>query len=327
VTVANLVAVGIIVWRDWRSPIIYFLVQAAVAAVHVVALHFVLWRRMPGSGPAKAAPHRLREVWRFAAGMTGLTLCGILLSQMDKVVVSRIVPLEEFGYYMIGALVASGLLIILTPVFNAVFPRFSALAAAGDEQAARELYHGVVQVLAVLLLSAAAVAAMFSYDVLLLWMRDEKTARAAAPIAAVLLTGTALNGLIYPTYALQLAHGWTRLGLMINLVQLAIVIPLLIAFASWRGAIGAALVWPILNLGYIAAGVPLTHRRLLLGAAGEWLRDVLPPLVVAVAVAALARFFQPADVSRLLYLVMTSAVTLAAASFAAPRVRGALLRR
>jgi O-antigen/teichoic acid export membrane protein len=130
----------------------------------------------------------------------------------------------------------------------------------------------------------AAVIALFSSDILRLWTGSAVTAQNAAPIVSVLVLGTALNGLMNLPYALQLACGWTSLGLRINIFLIATMVPAIFFMASRYGPIGAAAVWVALNSIYMLIGVPLTHHRLLKGEAGRWfIEDFgLPLLGVAI---------------------------------------------
>jgi len=96
-------------------------------------------------------------------------------------------------------------------------------------------------------------------------------------------------------YALQLAHGWTRLAFFQNVLSVFIVVPAIWWLGSHYGGPGAATVWVALNLGYVLISVPLLHRRLMRGEMSHWyLRDVLPPALTAIATAGAIRLFLPA---------------------------------
>ena len=56
-----------------------------------------------------------------------------MLMQLDKVLLSRLVSLEDFGVYALAGVVASGLYVFLTPLFNVIYPKMSELVAAGNE--------------------------------------------------------------------------------------------------------------------------------------------------------------------------------------------------
>jgi O-antigen/teichoic acid export membrane protein len=87
------------------------------------------------------------------------------------------------------------------------------------------MYHGSTQVMAVMILPAAAVIALFSREILLLWTGNPEVVQNAAPIVSILVIGTALNGMMNLPFALQLAYGWTRIGLVINSAFIFTLVP------------------------------------------------------------------------------------------------------
>lgn len=44
----------------------------------------------------------LRGVWKFAGGMVGITFLALLLMQVDKIILSKMLSLSEFGYYTLA---------------------------------------------------------------------------------------------------------------------------------------------------------------------------------------------------------------------------------
>jgi O-antigen/teichoic acid export membrane protein len=315
--------VVLVLWLVSPTLQAFFYWQIAAGAVTTLLLGAVLWRVIPG--PAKTAcfrVERLRETWRFAAGMSGIAVTVLLLTQIDKIILVRLLSLEAFGYYALASAAAAGLVQISSPVFSAFYPRLTHLVTVGDEEELRRVYHLGAQLLSILMLSATTLIALFSAELLLLWTQDATVAATAAPLLSLLIIGTGLNGVMSMPYALQLASGWTRLALYTNIAAVFVLIPLLILLAERYGAIGAAAVWPVLNLGYVVIGVQLTHRRLLRGEARRWyLQDFGFPLVTAVLIAGSARLLLPDQLSMpslAAALVAIGCATSGAAAFSTP---------
>jgi len=329
VTLANGGAV-LILWLVSSTIQAFFLWLVAASAAKAILLSVFLWKSLPlATRPSQFDLHQVRNVWRFAVGMTGITASALILTQLDKVIVSRLLDLKTFGYYALAGMFGSGLSMIVASVFNTIFPRFSALVAAHDEEALKRLYHRCTQLMAVLVLPLAAVLALFSTDILQFWTKNAELARDAGPVATLLVIGSALNGLMNLPYALQLAYGWTGVGLRINLFLTVTLVPSVWILTSHYGAIGAASAWAGLNCIYIAIGVPLTHRRLLRGEMGRWLvEDVGLSLTAVLLVAGLGRALITQPTSAGMATVNFSVVffgALIAAAFAAPQIRSRLL--
>ena len=61
--------------------------------------------------------------------MSGIAVLSVILTQMDKVILSRMLPLETFGYYSLaGAVAMKALGYLVLPVFNSVYPMFYAIS-------------------------------------------------------------------------------------------------------------------------------------------------------------------------------------------------------
>ena len=290
VTLSNGGAV-LVLWRVSRTIEAFLVWQISVSAVQAVLIALLLWSNLPSPGRSpRFNPSLIRGVWRFAAGMSGITLVGLILTQVDKVLVSKLLTLRIFGYYTLAWTVANGLLTISTAVFNVIFPRMSAQVAASEESGIRQSYHRGAQLMAVAILPVAAILSFFSFDILRLWTRSTETAAFDARILSVLVVGSALNALLYLPYALQLAFGWTRISLVAGLVSVAVVVPSLFPMTKYFGALGAASVWAGLNVLNMLIVVPIMHRRLLPGETWRYFGDIGFPLLATMGVATLGRW-------------------------------------
>lgn len=310
-----------ILWKVSPTITAYFTWQIVVSALWVTLLTVFLWRSLPPADRSPVfRPALLRNISRFAAGMSGIAISAIILTQMDKIILSKLLSLETFGYYALAG-VASGVVpfLLVSPVFNALFPRFTSLAATHDDTALKILYHQGSQLMATIVLPVAAVLAFFSFDILLLWTGNAKTAGMASPIVSVLVIGMALNALMTLPYALQISHGWTSIGLRINTFLIITLVPAIYFMTTRYGAVGAASVWVVLNGIYMTIGVPLTHRRLLQGEMRRWfVEDVLPPALTAVLLCSLGRWFVKSPMTPMItiaslftvLLITTAAATL-----------------
>src|SRR5205085_477917 len=130
------------------------------------------------------------------------------------------------------------------------------------------------------------------------WTGSATVAARTAPVAAVLVIGSALNGLMHPPYALQLASGSTRLPLTLTLGQLVFMVSAVTLLTFRFGLIGAACAWPAMNALYLLVGSIWTFRLLLPGAWRDWMVwDVGLPAAAALVPVVLARRFiaLPAD--------------------------------
>ena len=268
-----------------------FLAQTGVALIAVVALRALAWRELGRSAEARFDWRALAAIWRFSLGMGGVTLTAILLTQLDKILLSRLLGLERFGEYMVAASLTAGLLLLVTPLFGIIFPRFSALVASEDEAALGALYRDGSRLFALAFLPLVLVVALYGQELVTVWTGRPDTAARAAPIVLLLALGYAINGIMFFPYSLQLALGLSRLPLMINGALLVLMVPLVLVLTSRYGAIGGAGAWPVLQFIYLFVGTIVTHRHAGgQGSAGRWImRSVAVPFALAGAVIGASR--------------------------------------
>ena len=311
----------VVLWLVSPTIHAFFLWQLIGAAAHTAVAGIVLWRGLPGAGRPRFRRDLLRGIWRFAAGLSGTSVLILALTQSDKLILSSVLSLRYFAYYSLAALAAGSLAYLFLPVYQAAFPRFSALVAAGDLAGLTSTYHRMAQLVAVLVLPTAILVAAFSRRILELWTGSAATADQTQTLLWLLILGTALNGLMNVPYALSLAYGWTRWPFLLNLAALAVFLPTLLVAALRYGGTGAAATWLALNAGYVLLGIHTLHRRLLPTEKVRWyVHDVAAPALAALGVVGVARLLIPVGLgtaSTVLCLGLTLALAMAAAAAAA----------
>jgi len=328
---ATLVGLGgvLIIWRVSTTIHALLIWQICVNAVCVATLRICLWSSLPSS--ERRARFDLvvaQNVRGFAAGMTGIAVTSLVLTQADKLLASKLFSLRTFGYYALAWSLANSPLVVAGCLFNVSFPRMSALVSAGDEEAMSQLYHRGSQLMAVLILPVAAIVSLFSFEILHLWIGNSETASGAAPILSVLFAGSAINALLYLPFVLQLAAGWTKLPLVAGVVSIMILVPLMFPMAKYFGPVGAASIWTMLNVLNMLIAVPIMHRRLLRGETWNYFEDIGLPLLGVVSTVTLGRLMFTKFDSRLATIAVLSGLWLVSqlvAVLAAPLVRTSLV--
>ncbi len=333
-TVANAGAALLVLSLD-ATLTVYLIWFAACAAVHTAVAGCMLWRALPAAtGRVRFDPALLRSSWQFSGGAAGIGITGVLLIHADRLIASRLLTLEQFGYYGVASTIGRSLYLLIAPVYSAVFPRLSGLVAQSDVARAAALYSSASQLMAFAIAPPAAVIFWLGFDAAHAWLGSTAAAQAVAALAAALALGSMFNGFMNLPYARQLAHGVTRIGLGTNLLLLAVSLPAAFALHGAFGAVGVASTWLVINVLYFAVGTPLTHYVLRVPGAAHWaLVDVLPPTIAAFAIAGAFHAAVGAGGSRIgsgLLVGTALVLSYASALLVAPAVRReavALVRR
>ena len=277
------------------SPTIkaFLLWQMLMTVFNCAVLFIFYWRALPISAEKpQFKMSLLKDIWRYAAGMAGTSLVVLVLTQTDKLILSKMLTLENFGYYSLAiTLAGTGIGMIVGSIQTTYFPQFSQLVAQEKLEEMRALYHRACQVMSFFLIPTVTTIAFFSYEILLVWTRKPEIAENTYLLLTLVAVGTGLNGLMHLPYYAQLAYGITKIGFWQNVVAIVFLIPFMIWATYHYGALGGALSWAILNFSYTITGLQIMHRMILKGELKKWYTvDVGFPLLLALAFNTFAYF-------------------------------------
>lgn len=311
---------------------LFFFWQVAINVMQLVAGYFLVWNALPAILRRPCFDLNLiTPLWRFAAGTAGTALTGVLLTQSDKIVLIKILPLENFGYYTLAGVLASIPSMIAMPFFNAVYPRLTQLVAAGNKKELIETYHRACQFLSVIVIPLGVVLAFFSKELIFLWTGNIGTADNTHLLSSVLLVGSTLMCLMIIPYSLQLAYAWTKLGLYLNLIAVITLIPSLFWVVSIFGALGACYIGVALYTGQMLVMIHCMHLRILKNEKISWyVDDVGKPLVGPLIVGMLGRVFVVDKMEPPIFILVLGSILFCAvfcSAMSAPLVRIALVNR
>jgi O-antigen/teichoic acid export membrane protein len=283
--------------EDGGGVVDLFAWQCGVAAVSLAAFAWIARSRLRPLCPhPRGSLESLRRVRGFATGIAFTSILAFALTQIDKILLSKLLPLADFGLYVLASSLADALALLAAPFYTALLPRFAQLIGRGNEQEVADLYLRAARLLAAVLAPCAGLLIVFGDSVVLVWSGSASLGLQIAPLVAVLACGRMVNCFMQIPAALQVAWGWVSLGVKLNAVAVLVLVPLLLITVPEHGAIAYAWCWVALNLGYLFVGTMLMHRRLLPGVRNRWAWEaVLRPvaLVLACMLAARALFDVP----------------------------------
>lgn len=302
----------------------FFVWQGIISFITLVIYAVTLNRMLPAAR-ASFSLDALKSIRKFSGSMFIIAFLALLITQIDKLLLSRMLTLEEFGYYALAGTIVSALYMLPGSIATAIYPRFVEMVSSSNSKALISYYHKGSQLTTVLMGSSALVLIFFGGDLILIWTGSNSLAIQIAPLVRALALGALLNGLLWIPYQLQIAHGWTSLALRTNLVSIFIAIPSIIWATENYGAIGAAWVWVFLNCCYFFATISLMHHRLLTGEKWRWyFRDVGLPMLVGLITTITLRMIAPnyqVIYIRLFEISFIAAIILTSMALTMPAIR------
>lgn len=259
-----------------------FLWQIFIGISYTLLIRFFFWNAF---GKFKELHFNILEVKRiftFAFQMAGVTTSAILLTHIDKIILSIMLSLSDFAIYMLAINMSNIFQIIINPIHNILYPKFGELYSKKDFKGLLELYSLSLSGVAALIFPMSLIMFFCSYELTFIYTSDMNLAGIVAPILSILTIGIAFNSVMYIPYTLQLGTGFTKIPLCINIAFFLIIVPLLLFLSKEFGGRGAAFSWLILNSLYLIINPFITHKYILKPYQKKvYILNILPPLILA----------------------------------------------
>lgn len=239
----------------------------------------------------------VRQLSRYSAGMFLTALCGLLLANLDRIVLSKLVPAEDFGRYTLAFTAAGLLQMIILAFYRSYYPRFSELKASGDDARLKKTYYQGCRYVGAVIVPTAVAACVFAPELFRIWMGSSD--ETVIVVFRLLIVATTCSGLMWLPAALQQAVGWTRLHVSLMILALCLGLPCLVLGIKAFGTVGATAMMLVHGAIEITLGLWLMNRVLYPGENFRWYGLVMiSPLVAAVPLALASAALMPTGMER-----------------------------
>jgi O-antigen/teichoic acid export membrane protein len=188
-----------------------------------------------------------KRIWRFVGGMMLISLVASLNTQMDKIAISKLLSLENLGYYTLAVSLAQGISILVSPISMALLPRFTALYSTNKIEEASNLYHKVSLFISILVFSLMSNMAFFSKELIWIWTGKTELALNSYALVPIISFAYAILSLQIIPFNIAIANGYTKLNNLLGIISLFVTIPGYWIATRHSGAIGAAYVFCVVQ--------------------------------------------------------------------------------
>lgn len=287
----NVIRSGCVVIPIYFLPDIrlFFAWQALASIVLMLIMRSALHRHIRSSDMktgklrGRFSMAALVRTRKYTLGMLGMSIIAALNMQIDKLVVSKVLPLAEFAQYSIVFTLASCPYILTLPIATALLPRFTNQLEANRGSELAYLYRTSTYYIASIGTISGIGLYFFVDDVMSLWMRDLTIDYAALDSARLLALGSILLTFQLTPYQLSLAHGHTKTNLQLGAFILLISFPLQVYLTTSYGMVGAAVPWLLINLvAFIYLGLVLNWKFLVTTPRAYFFKDIMPAFLIGV---------------------------------------------
>lgn len=236
--------------QAWVYTLSFACVACLEVCVNAISVQRMLGRKPAGeSGEKIALGPLLKEVSVLSGGI----LVGLLVSQLDRIVLSRTMDVTSFGIYTVMVTFALALLQLNAPLTRAYFP-----VIVHDIQ-----NHGRVSdvhikrlLIGTLLFSTlpALLAFTLAPQILEIWLHDPLVVNIGSWPLRLLLLAIALNSLYGCIYQIILARGQSHKVLFFNLVSLLIAVLVILLWEKDVGLMLGGVIWVTNSLTQMILG-------------------------------------------------------------------------
>jgi O-antigen/teichoic acid export membrane protein len=237
----------------FRSIEFFFVWQLAASLIFVFLIRKVVWRMLYNatSRPIFSITS-LRAIQNFAGGMLGITIISSINTHSDKIVVSKVFSLIDFGSYSVASLIGQIPSMLALPIAVTMLPRLTRHFSRNEFDELISIFMRYSMIISLVAFVSAGAIILIASEILTIIL-SAKPSTDLISATQLLTLGGALLAVQFMPYHLAIACGHTRTNLIIG-GAMAAVMPFAIWFgASNFGLIGVA--WPWLLINAVAAVV------------------------------------------------------------------------
>lgn len=256
-----------------------------------------------------------KKVVVFTLQMLLTTVVWLIVSQFDKLYLSKVSLLSEYGMFTIAVQLSSIIMILSSPFSVALLPKLVQLKEKKDTSEYENVYITSFHFLMSILIPVCCVITFFSYEILLLWTQSTEIAIYGNVIVKLYVIGNLLLAISGFAYYILFSNGNLKPHVYMSIISAAIIIPAYILVINRYGAVGSAVVWVAYNFILILVWIPYVQiKQSSLKVTFEFYLSLLKITSVSFSIVALIKWLN-IDCGNIGLLVLLSFTMLIASAF------------
>lgn len=281
------------------SGYLYFSYQIAITIIELIILKIyaanVVADKMLLTRRDAVPANDFFNLFYKSAQIWFLTLIWVAATQIDKVILSKIMPLEEFGYFTVVSALASGLLMLGSPVTSAAMPRMSRYFREQSYGDCEKIYFQMTSLLSLVSVPMALTLATAPEHALFIFTNSTLVAMQYSSILIFYSIGSLLLLLSGMTFLLQYSAGNLIANIRQNFLFLVFLVVAMLVMTNLENLRGAAYAWLFSNILLIIYFIQPLNKLRGAGFHGRWLYAALiKPFLISGPSLAIVIYFSPA---------------------------------
>jgi O-antigen/teichoic acid export membrane protein len=307
--------------------------------IHIIELALLMYRFYSKSIKTKLNSiffsldyKAIKKIFPFAISIAYSTGIWIVIRQLDKLLLSNILSLKEFGYMSLVSLVSSSLTAISTPLFLAMIPRMILQNSMGNVDKVMSMYLNMSEIIVWLVGSLAAIFYLFSKEIFFILTDNIEAAIWCSEVLPWYVLGSSIIVLGSCQYYLQNIFGNLRLYVIGSTVALFLEVPLSYYITSNYGAVGAGKLWFIFSLIWFFLLTPIVHKKYIFVIRFKWFVRLFS-IILSIGISSLIIFYfvqlniDEPKIDLVVKILITSFSLFFVSSFSVSIIRNTVLSR
>lgn len=247
----------------YKSIIIYYYVFIIVDVLYCIILRISTGRYLVNSLRKSwrlSDMKLIKRVWKYAAGIVSISILSLLLTQLDKIILSRYLSLREIGAYNSMFTLGSLSRVLSTGVSVAVLTEFSQLYSSRDYNQLEKSYIFTWKGVACFTACVVTYVAFFAETIMIVWTKNDFYAANARNYAPYLMIGIGAVALQEIPYSYLLAKGRTKINIILGVAILPIYGVSSYFAIKNHGMLGASIVYALVFFAHTIVYLAMANK-------------------------------------------------------------------
>jgi len=207
----------------------------------------------------------IQRTWKFALSFNLTGVIGVLIASADRIVISKVLPLSQLGYYSVASTAAGAMPMVSTALMTAFFPKFVSASVEKDNRLLNKSFWFTFELCCFISIGLALFVVFYSRELLQIWTASNEVVLNANLPVVFLALANMVNAITSVPYTLLVAQGHTKVTLFFNVAAAIIFIPAQILIIPVYGLPGAAIIFLLFNSAMLLYYLFFTNRLIMRG--------------------------------------------------------------
>jgi O-antigen/teichoic acid export membrane protein len=201
----------------------------------------------------------IKPLLKFGGPLVISTIAILLLANLEKLVLARVVSVKALAYYSVAFIFANMATLFSSSMTQSLLPAFSQLLSPEKRDELNSLFIRCLRINLILLFPALILMCVAAKPFFTIWAGEEFGRESTLPFY-ILLAGLSFNLIAYIPQSLLVASGRTALLAKVYWIEVVPYAILVILCTSMYGIVGAAVAWSLRSFADTFVFIFLVHR-------------------------------------------------------------------